>query len=68
MCKAIIISKAFPIELFPITLNEMSGKDFPGTVYASLRELFFVCKSTQIILKTDQLFRELEKGFSYDHY
>lgn len=46
----------------------MSGKDFPGTVSAILRELFFDCKCTQIILKTDQLFRGLEKGFSYDHY
>lgn len=32
-------SKAFPIELFPITLNEMSGKDLPRTESTSLREL-----------------------------
>lgn len=33
------ISKAFPIELFPITLNEMSDKDLPRTESASLGEL-----------------------------
>lgn len=45
----------------------MAGKDFPGTVSASLRELFFDCKCTQTLLKTDQLFRGLEKGFLYNH-
>lgn len=33
------ISKGFPIELFPITLNEMSDKDLPRTESASLGEL-----------------------------
>lgn len=38
------ISKAFPIEVFPIMLNEISGKDLGNLLFFDCKNNYTVCK------------------------